>query len=265
LYVDSNNKYVLDIDTQTLPTGSYTIWITLDKQNYVSKQAILFLTISNRQIEYDLGDMFEEKQTSVVKGEKITLSIELTDPTKGDIPLRGAEVILEIGDDKLEFEEVESGIYELEFDTKDYEAFFTSNTLTGIIKVSKANYTSEEIDITIVVEMEEIEVIPDVLSLQLFYFLLLIAAIGSVVGSLATYKYIQITKIPQFVKKARLMKKAIKAGNEVSDSSLTYSKKELIMKQFKNEWEELGISLGEVLGIKPKKDKVLSNVEGGAK
>ena len=260
LYVDSNNRYVLDIDTQAMPTGSYTIWITLDKQNYVPKQAILFLIINYREIEYDLGDMFEEKQTNVVKGEKITLSIELTDPTKEDIPLTGAKVILEIGDDKLEFEEVEDGVYELEFETDEYEAFFISNTFTGIITVSKANYSSEEIDITIVIEIEEIfDGIPT------FYFLIFLSAIVTVIGSLATYKYIQLAKIPKFVKKARVMKKAIKTGNEISDSSLTSSKEQSILKQFENEWEELGISLVEVLGIKPKKDKVLSNLEGGAK
>ena len=70
------------------------------------------MTVLEREIEYDLGDMFEEKQTSVVKGEKITLSIELTDLTKGNIPLTGAKVILDIGDDEFEFEEVEDGVYE---------------------------------------------------------------------------------------------------------------------------------------------------------
>ena len=111
--------------------GRYTIWVTLYKSNYESKQTIIFLTINEREIDYDLGDMFEEKQTSVVKGETITLSIELTDHTKGDIPLKGAQIILELGDDEFEFEEVEDGIYELEFKTEEYEAFYTSTTLTG--------------------------------------------------------------------------------------------------------------------------------------
>lgn len=265
LYINSDNEYVLDINTELLIVGRYTVWVTLDKQNYESKQAIIFLTINEREIDYDLGDMFEDKQTSVFKGETVTLSIELTDLTKGDIPLTGAKVILEINDDEFEFEEVEDGVYELEFETDEYEAFFTTITLTGTIKISKANYTSKNVDITIVIEMEEIELIPGVLRIPIFYLLLLIAAIGAVVGSLSAYKYIQIAKIPKFVKKARVMKKAIKAGNKVPDSLLTVSKEESILKQFENEWEEVGISLGEVLRIRPKKDDVISNVEGGAK
>ncbi len=265
LVFNANNEYILDINSETLQVGRYSIWITLEKQNYQSKQAHIVLTVNERTIEYDLGDMFEKKQTSVVKGETITLSIELSDPTKRDIPLTGAKVTLEIDDDEFEFEEVEDGVYELEFKTDEYEAFFTSMTLTGTIKISKANYTSEDVDITIVIEIEELEVIPEVLSIPIFYLLLAIAAFGSVVGSLSTYKYIQIAKIPKFVKKARVMKKAIKAGNKVPDSLLTTSKEESILKQFENEWEEVGISLGEILRIKPKKDEVISNGEGGAK
>ncbi len=265
LISNADNEYILDINTDSLPVGTYYISITLEKQNYRSKAADINLIINKREIDYDLGDMFEEKQTSVVKGKSITLEIELTDPTKGDIPLRGAKVILEIGDDELEFEEVEDGVYELEFETDDYEAFFTSNTITGTIKISKANYTTNDVDITIIIEIEEIEVIPGVPGIPIFYLLLLITTIGSVVGSLATYKYIQIAKIPKFVKKARAMKKAIKTGNNITESLLTTSKEESILKQFENEWEEVGISLEEVLRIKPKKDEVISNGEGGAK
>ncbi len=260
LYVNTNNEYILDVNTETLPVGKYGISVTLYKQNYESKGVTITLIVNKREIDYDLGELFEDKQTSVIKGKTITFSIELTDPTQNDIPLTGAKVILEIGDDELEFEEVESGVYELEFETDEYEAFFISNTLTATIKVTKENYTSEDIDITIVIEIEEIfDGIPT------FYFLIFISAIAIVVGSLATYRYIQIAKIPKFVKKTRLMKKSIKAGNKLPDLLLTTSKELSILKQFENEWEEVGISLGEVLRIKPKKDDVTSNVEGGAK
>ncbi len=253
LYVNSDSEYVLDINTELMAVGRYTVWVTLDKQNYESKQAIIFLTINEREIEYDLGDMFEDKQTSVVKGETITLSIELTDPTKGDIPLKDATVILEIGDDELEFEEVEDGVYEVEFETDDYEAFFTSNTITGTIKISKANYTSEDTDITIVIEMEEIEVIPGVVSIPIFYLLLLIAAIGAIVGSLGTYKYIQLMKIPEFVKKLRSMKKLIKNNDDIN-TSLLYPSKEMYMAHLvKDKWQTIGVSLEAMLGTKIQK------------
>ncbi|MFX0133710.1 MAG: DUF2341 domain-containing protein [Candidatus Hodarchaeota archaeon] len=253
LYINSDNEYVLDINTESVVVGRYTIWVTLDKQNYESKQAIIFLTINEREIEYNLGDMFEDKQTSVVKGETITLSIELTDPTNGDVPLTGATVILEIGDDEFEFEEVEDGVYELEFETDEYEAFFTSNTITGTIKISKANYTSEDIDITIVIEMEEIEVIPGILRLPIFYLLLLIAAIGAVVGSLGTYKYIQLMKIPEFVKRLRSMKKLMKTNDNIDNSLLYPSKEMYIAHLVKDKWDMIGVSLEAMLGMEIQK------------
>ena len=259
------NEFILDFDTELRNIGAYTIVVTLEKNNYESRVAIISLIISERTIDYDLGSIFEDKIARVVKGKKITLSIELTDPTKGDNPLTGAKVVLEIGDDKLKFDEVEDGVYELEFDTEDYEAFFTSNTITGTIKISKADYESEEVDITIVVEMEEI-----VEGVPVFYFIMIVGAIAAVVGSLATYRLIQIARIPKFVKKARAMKKAIKGKKEIPESSLTKSKEELIFNEFGDEWEEIGLSLKYVLGINGKKGKSidgsdkLSKNKGGA-
>jgi len=149
----------------------------------------------------------------------------------------------------------------LEFDTEDYEAFFTSNTITGTIKISKANYTSEDTDITIVIEMEEIEVIPGVLKIQIFYLLLLIAAIGAVVGSLGTYKYIQLMKIPEFVKKVRSVKKLIKTNKDI-DKSLLYPSKEMYMAHLvKDKWDKIGVPLEAVLGMKIQKVEEIVKVK----
>jgi 5-hydroxyisourate hydrolase-like protein (transthyretin family) len=243
--INMGDDYVLDFNTEIRQVGRYSIIITLDKQNYEVKFALISLTVNLREIDADLGDMFDDKQVSVVKGKKVTLEIELTDPTQGDIPIEGAEVVLEIGDDEFEFDEKDDGVYELEFDTEDYEAFFTSDTLTGTIKVSKANYTTEEIDITIVIEMEEI--VEDV---PAFYFMMIIGAITAIVGSLATYKYIQIARIPKFVKKARAMKSAIKSKKIIPESALTKSKEDLIFEEFDDVWRDIGLSLRDTLGIK---------------
>jgi hypothetical protein len=253
LIFNENEEYVLDFNTEFKSIGRYEIWISLEKQNYESKQAIIILTINDREIEYDLGDMFEEKQTTVVKGKTITLSIELTDPTRGDSPLTDAEVILEIEDEEFEFDEVEDGLYELEFETDEYEAFFTSNTITGKIKISKANYSSEDVDITIVIEIEEMEIIPGTFSIPIFYLMILIIAIIAVAGSLATYRYIQLAKIPEFVKKARLMQKLIKSNEEINESSL-YPAKEMYMAHLvKDKWDMIGISFETMLGMKIQK------------
>jgi hypothetical protein len=255
LILNENKEYVLDFNTELKPIGRYEIWISLEKQNYESKSAIIIMTINQRTIDYNLGDMFEEKQTTVVKGKTIILSIEITDPTRGDEPLTDADVILEIGDEEFEFDEVDDGIYELEFDTDKYVAFFTSNTITGTIKISKANYTSEDIDITIVIGMEELEVIPGVIKLPTFYFLLIIAAIISIVGSLATYKYIQQMRIPKFVKKASAIRKTIKSSDEIDASILYPSKETYIISAVGDKWKPLGLSLESILGLKIKKSK----------
>ncbi len=259
---DSNNEYILDINTETLKPGIYTVWVEFDKQNYVSKFVIVTLTVNLREIDYDLGDMFEDKQVSVVKGEKITLSIELTDPTQGDIPLKGATVILEIDDDDFEFEEVEDGVYEFEFETDEYEAFFTSNTITGTIKISKANYTSEDTDITIVIEMEELEIIPGLdsqegVSIPIFYLLILLIAITAVVGSLATYKYIQLAKIPKFVKKIRSMKAAIKKSKVIPETLSIANKEGYLVNMVSEKWDLLGLSIKDIFEIPVKKGKIL--------
>jgi len=266
LSVNAQNQYVVDFDTETKPIGSYTLIVRLAKNNYDDKIATISLTINLRTFENELGSEFKDKQVSVVKGKKITLSIKLTDPTKGNAPLTGAKVVLEIGNDELEFDEVEPGVYELEFKTDKYEAFFASNTLTGTIKISKEDYVSDEVDITIVVQMQEI--FPGI---PTFYFIMVVTAISAVAGALMSYKAIQIARIPKFVKKARAIKKAIKAEREISESLLTDTKEEMISKQFEDDWNSIGLSLKDVLGVKEKEvipekhGKLLSKIKGGAK
>ena len=81
----------------------------------------------------------------------------------------------------------------------------------------------------------------------------------AIVGSLATYKYIQIARIPTFVKKARKIKKAIKANDEVSESLLYPSKEEYMVKTLENRYNSLGVSLADLLGVKIKKKKIISD------
>jgi len=246
LTINSENQYVLDFNTIIRPYGSYQLFITLDKQNYEEKIVIISLNIEKREIDYSLGDMFEDKQVSIVKGKTITLKIELEDETTGQ-KLTGADVVLEIGDKEFDFDEEDDGVYELEFSTKDYEAFFMSNTITGTIKISKSNFTTKEVDITIVVEMEEVnEGVPT------FYFIMVVAAIAAIVGSLGAYRYIQVAQIPTFVKKARKVKKSIKSGDTISEALLYPSKEEFLVKTLNTKYKTLGLSLDDLLGLKGK-------------
>ncbi|MFX1442739.1 MAG: hypothetical protein ACFFHV_04935 [Promethearchaeota archaeon] len=250
--------YTLDFNTQIKPVGSYSLYINLQKQNYELRAAIINLEIQLREFDVELdATNLENDQSTVVKGEKVKFEVRLLDTTQGNIPLRGAKVVLEIGDKEYEFDEDEPGIYTYTFSTEEIDAFFTSQTLTGQITIEKANFTSDEIDITIVVTMEEI--FPGMPTL---YFIMLIAVIAGMVGSLASYRIIQQARIPKHVKKIRLVKKKIKTRDTIPSISIP-TKEQMIMKQFSGAWKDLDLSLEDTLGIKEKKGKEPLKLQGG--
>ncbi|MHA1250731.1 MAG: hypothetical protein ACTSRP_12130, partial [Candidatus Helarchaeota archaeon] len=86
----TNNTYILDFNTELLEVGEYTITVTLSKNNYEQKIALINLNVIKRVIDYNLGSMFTEKQASVVKGDTLTIQITLSDPTNNSRPLTGA-------------------------------------------------------------------------------------------------------------------------------------------------------------------------------
>ncbi len=246
-----NTTYTLDFNTELRPVGFYQMYITLGEENYEEKFALINLEIRLREFDADLDAKgLEDDQINIVKGDKVELEIELLDETRGNIQLTGAKVVLEIGGEEYEFDEDDPGIYTYTFDTEEFEAFFTSQTLTGEIIIKKANFTTDEIDITIVVEMEEIsEGVPT------FYFIMVVAAISAIIGSLVSYRIIQQARIPKHVKRLREVKKKIKAGDSIPKSLLVPSKEEFIVKQLGEAYNILGVSLEKTLGIKDKKSK----------
>jgi hypothetical protein len=256
-----NTTYTLDFNTNLKSVGFYQMYITLGEMNYEERFALINLEIMLREFDADLDAKgLEDDQINIVKGDKVKLEIELVDETRGNIPLTGAKVVLEIGDDEFEFDEDDPGIYTYTFDTKEYEAFFTSQTLTGEIIIKKANFTTDEIDITIVVEMEEIsEGVPT------FYFIMVVAAITAVIGSLVSYRIIQQARIPKHVKRLREVKKKIKSRDSIPKSLHVPSKDQAIVKLLGGAYDMLGISLGEILGIKDIKSKTPPKTKGPLK
>ena len=67
-----------------------------------------------------------------------------------------------------------------------------------------------------------------------------------------TYRYIQIARIPTFVKKARKVKKSIKSGDNISEALLYPSKEEYLVKTLGAKYGALGLSLDDLLGLKGK-------------
>ncbi len=250
----SEHLYVLDLDTEDMAVSRYFIFLTFQKKNYNDMRIAISFEIEKRIFDISLSDNFDENKAEIVKGEDIVIELKLTDLTKGDIALKGAKVTLTIGDNEYEFEEDKNGIYTLTLSTKDIDAFFTSQTQTGEITIEKENYETETIDITIVVNMEEIYP-----GIPTFYFILGSIAIVGVVGSLVTSKVIRSARIPKYVKKVRAIKKTINSRKSLSESLMYPSKLEAIKEMFGENWEAIGASIEDSLQIK--KGKSLSDAK----
>ncbi len=277
----SHNWYELDFDASGKDIGQYSIYVIFEKSNHDGRSATINLEIKRRIFSTSLSlNNGTGTTVSVVKGQPVIITLTLTDLTRGGtsssslgtqakVPLSGATVTLYITELAMSFtltEKEKTGVYTLTIDTSDpiYQAFFTPQTLTGNFTVEKHNYETQTIPFTLVVGMTEI--LP---GFPTFYFILLVVGIGAVVGSLATYRYIQVAKIPKFVKDVRKMKKNIKAEENIPEALAYPSKKEMMAELMGDKWKAIGLSLEQILGIESKKGKTLPDLkedklEGGA-
>ncbi|MFW9828558.1 MAG: hypothetical protein ACFFEY_13285, partial [Candidatus Thorarchaeota archaeon] len=248
----TDNTYILDFNTESRIVGEYFLIIALDKDNYDRKNAMIILNIKKREIgEPILSDNFQNRKASIVKGKTVAIRLFLTDPTKGDSWLNNATVTLTITSNVYSFTFVGNGTYEFNLPTYNINAFFASVTLTGTINITKEDYISQEFEIIIVVEMEQI--FPGI---PTFYFLLVLSITLALVGSIAGYGVYRYIKIPTFVRKVREMKKTIKKGKKVSESLMYSNKEAFIVEKVNNYWKTLGLSLAEILNIKTEKPKI---------
>ena len=244
----ADQLYVLDYDTENLTIGEYLLIVTIGKKNYEYKNAMISLTVKKRTIGHLLND--GNNQINVKKGESAILRLELTDPTRGGIPLQNATVLLTIMGSEYEFEESEPGIYIFNFHTGNIDTFFNAKTFTGKINITKEDYTSEELSITIVVGMEEI--FP---GMPIFYFLLIVIGTLGIVGSIVAYRAYKHAKIPTFVKKVRAMKKTIDGDKLIPEEILYRDKEVFIGEIIKNKWKAIGLSLEDIFRITLEKEK----------
>jgi hypothetical protein len=237
-----DNTYILDFNTETRTVGEYLLVITMEKDNYERKNAMILLTIEKRILNYSLSDNFRNYRTSVVQGVNLPITLTLTDPTQGNMRLINATIELTISGNTIEFIQIGNGTYLYELSTANVNTFFTSRTLTGIINITRDDYISEEFTIIIVIEMNQI--FPGI---PTFYFLLVSSAVVVIVGSIVGYRVIQNARIPSFVKKVRKMKKAIKGDKPISESILYPDKEAFITERVNYKWERLGLSLSDLL------------------
>jgi hypothetical protein len=199
---------------------------------------------------------------NIVQGASVHFTAVLTDPTNGNQLLNGANVTLQINGNEYSLDPVPGspGTYEYIFSTSHINTFIAPQTLTGQILIELDNYEIDPTPLTIVVGMTEI--FP---GFPMFYFLLIVGGVVAVAGSLVGYRLIQRARIPTFVKKARQMKSVIKSKKTISDSLLYPSKEEFIAKKLGDKWEQLGLSLDDILNLEEKKKKRLPEFKGEIK
>ncbi|MFW9828356.1 MAG: DUF2341 domain-containing protein [Candidatus Thorarchaeota archaeon] len=251
-----DGSLVLNFDSETKSVGDYLLIVNFEKNNYEYKNAMILLTIQTRFLSYSLGNNFKENQLSISQGKDVLIQVNLTDPTRGGIPLLNASLTININGNYYNFTEYGNGTYGFIFRTYNVNTFFSAKTLTGIINITREDYFSEAFFITVVVEMEEI--FP---GMPTFYFLIIIFATIAIVGSLVGYRIIKNAKIATFVKNVRKIKKEIVGGKEISDVYLYRSKEVFIGEIVKEKWNNIGLSMGDILELELKKSKKLAQKE----
>jgi hypothetical protein len=246
-----DNTFVLDIFTEfgLREDGEYSIIVTLGKLNYEHRIAIISLTIEKRIIEITWDEIFTNSKVEIDSGAALQFTLTLTDPyneTVQDAPIIGATGYLSLRG--LDYPLIDNGDGTYTVTTFILaNAFFMPETLTGTLTIERQYFLTESEGITVVVKMQELFGMP------MFYFLMIVGAVVAVVGSLATYRLVQQSRIPTFVKKARSMKKDIKGKKTISESLLYPSKEEYLVKLLGEKWEAIGLSLENVMGITKKK------------
>ncbi|MFX1375830.1 MAG: LamG-like jellyroll fold domain-containing protein [Promethearchaeota archaeon] len=255
LFETANQTFVLDLNTETREDGEYSIIVTLEELNYEDAIAIISLTINKRIFQYDLPSEFKGSKIEIDSGAPLRFTLELSDPNNSSVPVIGANLYITFKGTDYNFTDNGDGTYTIDI-PKIGDAFFVPLTFTATLTIEKQYFATVSTPITIVVNMHETFGIPT------FYLLMIIGGVVAVAGSLVTYRLVQQSRIPTFVKKARKMKKDIKSKKLISESLLYPSKDEYMVKQLGEKWDMLGLSLNKVLGIEGKKKKNLPETPG---
>jgi hypothetical protein len=252
LYETADHQYILDLDTETLQVGEYSIVVTLNKDNYNFRVAIISLTINEREFSLLFST---DTIIKLASGGNIQFQITLTDPNNNSAPVIGADLTLTIRG--IDYSTINGGIIDNNDGTYTVttdpiaEPFFMPETFIATLIIGKANFTSETRDFTVVIQITEI--FP---GMPTFYFVLITAIIIGVSGSLTAYRIIQQARIPKHVKKIRKIKKLIKSKKKITETISIPTKTEMMAKLFGKDWKEIYLSIEETLGIKELKKKL---------
>ncbi|MFW9818508.1 MAG: hypothetical protein ACFFE5_02765 [Candidatus Thorarchaeota archaeon] len=253
LIQNGDKTYTLDFNTEFKSVGSYFLYITLQKNNYEARAALINLDIVLRIFtpSVDRPQLGSNNQIQIDQGSDVEFEINLWDDTR-DIELQNATIKLNFGGYNYTFDPSESitGQYTLTLITSNIDTFISSKTYVSKIFIEAANFTSQEIIITITVKM--LEIWP---GMPTFYFIIITAAIIAVVGGIIGYRVVQQARIPKYVKKIKKIKGLIKSKKKITESFSVSTKEQMMVKQFGEDWKEIGLSIEEALGIPDIKKK----------
>ena len=250
LHENTNKTYTLDFNTGIRQPGYYILYITLQKENYETRSALINLQIKLREFEYSLnGSNIQNNQLSVVQGKDLEIKVNLIDISRQDINLENASVYLQMQGNLYEFSETSTGEYSYVLKTTNIDAFFISQIYSAKVIIQKDNFTTQEIPITITIKMEEI--FP---GMPTFYFILIIGSVVGILTSVGIYRGVQQARIPKHVKRIRKVKKIIKSKKSISEISAP-TKQKMLVKLFGTEWKAIGLSMEDSLDLPVRKLK----------
>ncbi|TFF97114.1 MAG: DUF2341 domain-containing protein [Promethearchaeota archaeon] len=261
---NSNKLYIIDFNTAQKALGDYSLVVHIGKQNYKEQSVDFFITIQKRGFtSSDLTDLDAATRT-VEQGARVNIQLNLTDTSAGrnGDPLEEASVYIMIGGRRINLTEsgTQPGIYQGTIPTTQYQTFFQGQTVTCKLYVTKENYETQQVTFNVNVKMMSIAGIP------IFYLVLGISIPLAIVTALGIYRYVQVARIPEFVKRTNKIKKEIKKGKSISDKYLYQSKEEYIAEWYEDDWKEVDLSIEDALGLEKGSKKTLDDesMKGGA-
>ncbi|KKM87829.1 hypothetical protein LCGC14_1264940, partial [marine sediment metagenome] len=111
LIESADNTYILDFNTSLRAVGAYALFVTMQKNNYEARTALVNLEIKTRVFSATLpSDIFTDNIIEVYSGDPFSFNISLQDDTR-NIALTGATVKMDFQNTTYTFNETGSGGY----------------------------------------------------------------------------------------------------------------------------------------------------------
>jgi hypothetical protein len=151
--LDNGYAYQLNFTTEDRDVGNYILLVTIRKTNYEQRQALIFLTIQKRNIDYQLEGDFNGLQIAKVKGDDWLISVKLRDMSRGYIPLTGAVVTLNFNTAGHTFNLVytTNGVYSTTATWNSLKTKFTQENYQGQLTILKDTFNTISLGITLLI------------------------------------------------------------------------------------------------------------------